>query len=63
MKRYNYITKLILLLLIQLVVTGVYAQQSVLDEAKAAIRSEDYKKAVELYEELLKTEAESAEVY
>ncbi len=63
MKRYNYITKLILLLLIQLVVTGVYAQQSVLDEAEAAYRSEDYKKAVELYEGLLKTEGESAEVY
>ena len=55
--------KIVFFLLMQLVAIGAFAQEAAIKEAEAAYTKEDYKKAIELYEGLLKSHGESAEVY
>ena len=54
--------KIVFFLLMQLVAIGAFAQEAAIKEAEAAYTKEDYKKAIELYEGLLKSHGESAEV-
>ena len=55
--------KIVFFLLVQFVALGAFAQEAVIKEAEAAYTKEDYGKAIELYEGLLKTHGESAEIY
>lgn len=55
--------KILFLLLIQFLAWGAYAQEATLKEAEAAYTKEDYNKAIELYDGLLKTHGESAAIY
>ena len=55
--------KVVFFLLVQFVVLGVSAQEAAVKEAEVAYTKEDYGKAIELYEGLLKAHGESAEIY
>ena len=55
--------KILLFFLIQCLVCSVYAQDSAIKEAEVAYTKEDYNKAIELYENVLKSSGESAEIY
>lgn len=55
--------KIGLLLLVQCLAFVGYAQESVVKEAETAYAKEDYTKAIELYEDILKDNGESAEIY
>lgn len=55
--------KILFFLLVQFVTLGATAQEAVIKEAETAYTNEDYAKAAELYEGLLKTYGESAEIY
>lgn len=63
MKMISNMKKTICILLMQCLALSVWAQESVIKEAEAAYTQEDYGKAIELYEGLLKSYGESAEVY
>lgn len=55
--------KFLFFLLVQFVALGTFAQETAIKEAEAAYMKEDYDKAAELYEGLLKAYGESAEIY
>lgn len=55
--------KIIFFLLIQCFALSLSAQDATIKEAEAAYTKEDYGKAIELYESLLKSRGESAEIY
>jgi len=55
--------RIVFFLLVQLMGVSVFAQQTTIKEAEAAYRKENYNKAIELYEKLLKDNGESASVY
>ena len=55
--------KIVFFLLVQFVAIGAFAQEAAIKEAEVAYTKEDYGKAIELYEGLLKTHGESAEIY
>lgn len=55
--------KILFLLLIQCFTWSLYAQEATIKEAEVAYTKEDYSKAIELYETLLKSRGESAEIY
>ena len=55
--------KIVFFLLVQFVALGAFAQEATIKEAEVAYTKEDYGKAIELYEGLLKTHGESAEIY
>ena len=55
--------KIVFFLLVQFVTLGAFAQEATIKEAEVAYTKEDYGKAIELYEGLLKTHGESAEIY
>lgn len=57
------IKKIIFCLLVPFVAWNAFAQEATIKEAEAAYTKEDYGKAVELYEGLLKSYGESAEIY
>lgn len=63
MKTTIYLRKLLFSLLTLCLVSFAYAQDAALKEAEAAYTKEDYSKAIELYEGLLKSHGESAAVY
>ena len=63
MKTIKNIKKVLLVLLAQCLIVSVYAQDATIKEAEAAYTKEDYNKAIELYEGILKTYGESAEIY
>ncbi len=63
MKRQNYIRAIICFLLVQFITLGAFAQQATIKEAEDAYQKDDFNKAIELYEKLLQTEGESAEIY
>lgn len=63
MKTSIKIGKVIFFFLVQLLTISVWAQDEMIKEAETAYMKEDYNKAVELYEELLKTYGESADIY
>ena len=55
--------KIVFFLLVQFVALGAFAQEAAIKEAEVAYTKEDYGKAIELYEGLLKTYGESADIY
>lgn len=55
--------KIVFFLLVQFLALGVYAQETAIKEAESAYAKEDYGKAIELYEGLLKSNGESAAIY
>lgn len=55
--------KIVFFLLVQFLVLGAYAQDAAIKEAESAYAKEDYSKAIELYEGLLKSNGESAAIY
>ncbi len=63
MKTITYMRKVLFFLLALCLVGSVFAQDAALKEAEVAYTKEDYTKAIELYEGLLKSEGESAAVY
>ncbi len=63
MRRLTYMKKIVLFFLIQCIGLTVYAQESVIKEADAAYQTENYAKAIELYEKVLKENGESADIY
>ena len=63
MKTMRNLKKITLLLLIQCLALGTFAQQTVIKEAETAYTEEAYGKAAELYEKVLKESGESPEIY
>lgn len=63
MKVNIYMKKILFLLLIQCFCGSLYAQDAAIKEAEVAYTKEDYSKAIELYEGILKSNGESAEIY
>lgn len=63
MKTFMRMKKIWLFFLVQCLTWSVYAQDSAIKEAEAAYTQEDYNKAIELYENILKSNGESAEIY
>lgn len=63
MKTFMRMKKIWLFFLVQCLTWSVYAQDSVIKEAEAAYTQEDYNKAIGLYENILKSNGESAEIY
>lgn len=63
MKTMRNLKKIILLLLIQSLALAAFAQQTVIKEAETAYTKEEYGKAAELYEKVLKESGESPEIY
>lgn len=57
------IKKILLFFLIQCLAWSAYAQDSAIKEAEEAYTKEDYNKAIELYENILKSNGESAAIY
>lgn len=55
--------RIVFFLFAQLFTLSLFAQEATIKEAEAAYTKEDYTKAIELYEGLLKTHGESAEIY
>lgn len=55
--------KILFILLVQWIAISMYAQDATIKEAETAYTQEDYGKAIELYEGLLKSHGESAEIY
>lgn len=55
--------KILFFLLAQFVVLGVYAQETAIKEAETAYTQEDYNKAIELYEGIIKSHGESAAIF
>ncbi|MEG1543598.1 MAG: tetratricopeptide repeat protein [Tannerellaceae bacterium] len=64
MKMIGYIKKYLLVVLIQCLALGAYAQEETsVKEAEVAYTQENYAKAIELYDGILKSNGESAEIY
>jgi tetratricopeptide (TPR) repeat protein len=63
MKAKLYITGIFSIFFIQCTVWSVFAQDGLIKEAETAYTQEDYNKAIELYEETLKSNGASAEIY
>ncbi len=63
MRSFIYIKRLILFFIIQCVGLSAFAQETIIKEAETAYTQEDYNKAIELYEDILKTNGASAEIY
>ena len=63
MKTTIYVRKVLLFFLTLCLVGSAYAQDAALKEAEVAYTKEDYSKAIELYEGVLKANGESAAVY
>lgn len=63
MRRMTYIKKWVLVFLIQCVGWTLSAQESIIKEADAAYQTENYAKAIELYEKVLSDYGESADIY
>lgn len=64
MKTMKDMKKILFFLLVQcLAWTAVYAQEAAIKEAEVAYTQEDYGKAIELYEDILKNNGESPEIY
>lgn len=63
MKTMIRMKKILLFLLVQSLAWSVYAQDTAIKEAEVAYTKEDYDKAIELYENVLKSNGESAEIY
>lgn len=63
MRTTRYFTKALLAVTLLCVGLCAMAQASLLKEAETAYTTEDYAKAIELYEGILKTQGESAAVY
>ncbi|WP_080904391.1 tetratricopeptide repeat protein [Parabacteroides sp. Marseille-P3160] len=57
------IGKILILLFIQCLFFPVFAQEEQIKEAESAYAKEDYSKAISIYEDLLKTYGNSAEIY
>lgn len=55
--------KIIFFLFVQCLALGVYAQDATIKEAEVAYTKEDYNKAIELYESIIKTHGESAAIF
>lgn len=55
--------KIVLLLLLQCFSWSLFAQDSAIKEAEEAYTKENYAKAIDLYEGILKNEGESSEIY
>lgn len=55
--------KILFLLLIQCLIGTTFAQNAAIKEAEVAYTKEDYKKAIELYQGILKSNGESVEIY
>ena len=55
--------KIVFFLLVQFFALTLYAQDTAIKEAEAAYTKEDYGKAIELYENLLKSNGPSAAIY
>jgi tetratricopeptide (TPR) repeat protein len=55
--------KLIFFFVLQCTVLNIFAQDVIIKEAEIAYTQEDYNKAVELYEDILKANGSSAEIY
>jgi hypothetical protein len=63
MKKIILLNSILFLMLVQCFTGMAYAQSSAIQNAEMAYQKEDYNKAVQLYESLLKTQGESASVY
>jgi hypothetical protein len=63
MKARTYITGILSIFFLQCTVWSVFAQDGLIKEAETAYTQEDYNKAIELYEETLKSNGASAEIY
>lgn len=63
MKTFMRMKKIWLFFLVQCLTWSVYAQDSAIKEAEVAYTQEDYNKAIGLYENILKSNGESAEIY
>lgn len=63
MKMIIKMKKVLFFFLVQCFALSVFAQEATIKEAEAAYTKEDYGKAIELYEGLLKSRGESAEIY
>lgn len=63
MKTMINIRKICFFLLIQCLTWSVYAQDTTIKEAEVAYTKEEYGKAIELYESILKNNGESSEIY
>lgn len=63
MKTSIQMRRILFFFLTQLIVTGLWAQEEAIKEAESAYTKEDYKKAIKLYEGLLETYGESADIY
>ena len=63
MMKANYIKGLLCVVMLQLFSWNVFAQEEALKEAETAYTKEDYTKAIELYENVVKTYGSSAAVY
>ncbi|MDH6303823.1 tetratricopeptide (TPR) repeat protein [Parabacteroides sp. PF5-5] len=63
MKTSLYIKRIVCFLFIQALAWNVYAQDTMIKEAETAYAQENYAKAIELYEEILKDNGASAEIY
>jgi hypothetical protein len=63
MKARIYITGIFSIFFLQCTVWSVFAQDGLIKEAETAYTQEDYNKAIELYEETLKSNGASAEIY
>lgn len=63
MKTIKKLKKIVFLLLLQSLTLAAFAQQTVIKEAETAYTKEEYGKAAELYEKVLKESGESPEIY
>ena len=63
MKMTINLRKVLFFLLTLCLIGSAYAQDTALKEAEVAYTKEDYAKAIELYEGILKSNGESAAVY
>lgn len=63
MKAKTYIIRIFCIFFIQCIAWSVFAQEEMIKEAETAYTQEDYNKAIELYEEVLKNNGVSAEIY
>lgn len=63
MKRNIYMKKIVFFLLVQIFALSAFAQNAAIKEAEEAYTKEDYGKAIELYEGVLKSNGPSAAIY
>lgn len=63
MKTIIKMKKIFFLLLTLCLAWSAYAQETAIKEAETAYTKEDYKKAIQLYESILKSNGESSEIY